>query len=202
MIDVNKVYDLLAKKDFQDARSNALFFPAYIYTYDATKEYEVRNEILLLHENLSRPDNNLDSLLINIYNEMIEYLKAEEFIGLSLFDNVIEDESKEPNKAQKWISNIVSSKEFYNKLENKVCSYFEKQHDRKRVYVLVYGFGSSFPYIRTSTFLKRTEKIVKNFKMIIFYPGQYKNSNYHLFGLLNDHVDNIYRANLLNNLIK
>ena len=65
-----------------------------------------------------------------------------------------------------------------------------------RVFI-IYGFGTAFPYLRASDFLKKTEKLIKEFKVIVFYPGTYKNSNYSMFNELND--DNLYRANHLNN---
>ena len=63
----------------------------------------------------------------------------------------------------------------------------------------MYGFGSSYPYIRASELLKKTERLIKEFKIIIFYPGEYNESNYSLFNILND--DHMYRANNLNKLL-
>jgi len=64
------------------------------------------------------------------------------------------------------------------------------------VFLVIYGFGSAFPFLRASELLKRTERLIKEFKVIVFYPGEYKDSKYSLFSLLND--DNMYRANYLN----
>lgn len=201
MNDIDKLFDLLSGKNFQDKDAGALFFPAYIYTYPPEKEYEIRKDIAVLNGKLQRPDNNLDSLLINIYEEIINYLQTKKFIGESLLDQVFNDEKEKPEETEKWLNDIISSKEFYKFLADKINDYFKVHEKRKRVYLLIYGFGSSFPYLRSSTFLKKTEKLVEKFKMILFYPGEYKNKNYHMFGILNDHIDNIYRANLLNNKI-
>ena len=38
--------------------------------------------------------------------------------------------------------------------------------------------------------------IVKGYKLIVFFPGYYGNTNYHLFGEFHD--ENIYRATLIN----
>jgi len=43
---ITELYNQLADKDFQDHSTGDLFFPAYMYMYDPTKEYEIDNEIL------------------------------------------------------------------------------------------------------------------------------------------------------------
>lgn len=192
---IDKIYDLMADKGFQEPRTGNLFFPAYIYTYPPENEYEIRENIQLLDKKLKRPNHYLDSLMINIFDELIEYLKNETFAGKSLFDLVVEKEKEDPADALSWIREEINNGNFYAKFENKVRDFF-KENDNKRVYLILYGFGSSFPYLRASELLKRTEKLIKEFKVIIFYPGDYKESNYSLFKILND--DNMYRANYLN----
>lgn len=195
MISVDKIYDLMADKGFQEPRTGNLFFPAYIYTYPPQKEYAIREQINLLIEKLKRPNHYLDSLVINIYQELIDYLKDETFAGKTLFDLVIEKEKEDPAEALAWIRDEVNHGKFYEKFEAKVKEHFSEDHDKK-VYLIMHGFGSAFPFLRASELLKRTEKLIKEFKVIIFYPGEYKESKYNLFGILND--DNMYRANYLN----
>lgn len=195
MISVDKIYDLMADKGFQEPRTGNLFFPAYIYTYPPQKEYAIREQINLLIEKLKRPNHYLDSLVINIYQELIDYLKSETFAGKTLFDLVVEKEKEDPAEALAWIRDEVNHGKFYKKFEAKVKGHFSEDHDKK-VYLIMHGFGSAFPFLRASELLKRTEKLIKEFKVIIFYPGEYKESKYNLFGILND--DNMYRANYLN----
>lgn len=197
MINVDKLYSLMADKGFQEPRTGNLFFPAYIYTYPSEKEYEIRKKIDELIVRLKRPNNYLDCLAINIYEEIIDHLKSESFSGKTLFDHVIEQEKEDPEDAFAWIREEMNG-DFYDKFEKKIKSHFDNKDD-KRVYLVMYGFGSSFPYLRASELLKRTEKIIKDFKIIIFYPGEYKDSKYNLFELLDD--DNMYRANHLNSLL-
>jgi hypothetical protein len=195
MISIDKIYDLMADKGFQEPRTGNLFFPAYIYTYKPEEEYVLRKQIGILIDKLKRPNHYLDSLVINIYEELIDYLKNETFAGKSLFDLVIEKEKENPLEALSWVREEINHGEFYKKFEAKVKEYFKDEHE-KRVYLIIYGFGSVFPYLRASELLKRTERLIKEFKVIIFYPGKYKDSNYSLFGILND--ENLYRANNLN----
>jgi hypothetical protein len=198
MINVDKLFDLMADKGFQEPRTGNLFFPAYIYTYPSQYEYQIREKIELIAKKLARPNHYLDCLVVNIYQEIISYLKSESFARKSLFEHVLEKEKEDPEEAFEWVKEEINAGDFYDKFEIKLKSHFEKSND-KRVYLIIHGFGSSFPYLRASELLKRLEKSIKDFKIIVFYPGEYKDSNYSLFELLQD--DNMYRANHLNNLL-
>jgi hypothetical protein len=193
MINVDKLYELMTDRGFQEPRTGNLFFPAYIYTYPPEREYEFRGQIKLMIEKLKRPNHFLDCLVVNIYEELIDYLKNETFAGQSIFDEIME--MKSYDETFDLIRDEIDNNNFYEYFEKKVKDHF-KPDQKKRVFLVVYGFGSSFPYIRASEFLKKTERLIKEFKVILFYPGEYKNSNYSLFGILND--DNMYRANNLN----
>lgn len=196
ILDSNKLYDLMADRGFQEPRTGNLFFPAYIYTYKPELEYEMRKEIAFLIEKLERPNNYLNCLVINMYEEMIQFLKGEEFSGSTLFDLILEKEKEDSDEALDWILEEINDGNFYTNFENKVKSHFANNDDNKKVYLVLHGFGSAYPYLRVSDFLKNTEQLIKEFKMILFYPGNYEHNNYNMFGLLND--DNLYRANHLN----
>ena len=198
ILDSNKLYDLMADRGFQEPRTGNLFFPAYIYTYDPALEYEMRKEIAFLIEKLKRPNNYLECLVINMYEEMIDFLKGEEFSNRTLFDLITEKEKEDSEEALDWILEEINDGNFYANFENKVKAHFGEKNDKK-VYLVLHGFGSAYPYLRVSDFLKNTEQLIKEFKVIIFYPGNYENNNYNMFELLND--DNLYRANHLNKYI-
>jgi len=195
MINIDKIYDLMADRGFQEPRTGNLFFPAYIYTYPPEQEYEIREQINLLTEKLKRPNHFLNCLVLNIYHELIAYLKEESFAGKSIFESVLEKEKEDPDRAFLWVRNKLQSDKFINYFTNKILAHFYNVTDKK-VYLILYGFGSSFPYLRASELLKKTEHLVKEFKVIVFYPGVYVDARYSLFGVLDD--DNLYRANNLN----
>lgn len=188
----------MSDKGFQEPRTGNLFFPAYIYTYPPEKEYEIRQQIDLLSEKLKRPNNYLDCLVINIYHELIQYLKEVSFSGETIFDSILKKEKEDPADSMAWVNEEINHGEFYQRFEEKIKEHF-KPDKKKRVFLIIYGFGSVFPYLRASEFLKNTERLIKEFKVIIFYPGEYKDANYSLFGILDN--DNLYRANYLNRLL-
>jgi len=195
MNSADKIYDLMSDKGFQEPRTGNLFFPAYVYTYKPELEYEIRDQIAQLIKKLKRPNHYLDCLVINIYEELINYLKADSFSGSTIFDSILEKEKEDYEDALNWVLDEVDNG-FYEYFEEKIKDHF-KEKNEKRVFLIIYGFGTAFPYLRASDFLKKTEKLIKEFKVIVFYPGTYENSNYSMFNELND--DNLYRANHLNN---
>jgi hypothetical protein len=117
---IDKIYDLMADKGFQEPRTGNLFFPAYIYTYPPENEYEIREQILMLNEKLQRPNHYLDSLTINIYHLLIEFLKHELFAGKSLFEHLLAKEKEDPVEAFTWIRDEVNHGGFFTFFEKKV----------------------------------------------------------------------------------
>lgn len=195
-IDFNEIIQLLSDKSFQDPRTGNLFFPVYIYTYPPAEEYEMREKIEQAVKNLERPSNYLNTLSINIYHELIHFLKSETFMRRPLFDQMIEKEKNEPHEAFNWVKGQIPN--FINHFKKKVENHFEDA-DKSKAYLILYGFGSIFPYLRASHLIKQTESLIKDFKVLVFFPGKYEESYYSLFEKLND--ENTYRANHLNSLL-
>ncbi len=194
---ISDLYEELSNKDFQDPDTGSLFFPAYIYTYDPTQEYKIRQEIKNLKERLIRPDNYVDCLILNIYNDFMSYLKGQMFGQESLFDLIINEEKNDSGCMTTLLKEKARSEEFFKYIDNKAQEHFNFPTKLKRVYLMIYGFGSIFPYLRTSEFLKNYEQFLSGeYKLITFFPGSYENKYYHLFDIFND--ENIYRATLLN----
>lgn len=195
-IDFDKIFELLSDKSFQDPRTGNLFFPAYIYTYPPAEEYEIRDKIKQAVNNLARPSNYLNTLSINIYHELIAFLKNKTFMMRPLLDHILEKEKEDPNAASNWVKDQI--KNFIIHFEEKVEKHFADA-DKNKAYLILYGFGSIFPYLRASELIKQTERLIKDFKVIVFFPGEYEDSYYSLFEILKD--ENTYRANHLNNLL-
>jgi hypothetical protein len=197
-MDLSDLFEELSKRGFQNPDSGNLFFPAYIYCYDPTKEYELRQQIAEIKDRLIRPDIYQECMIINIFDEFIEYLKNEKLGDESLFDLYRQQEIEDkPAETTDNLKLIATSKEFLVSVDDKIRKHFELPSDYKKVYVLVHGFGSIYPYLRASEFLKRFEEYVSGggYKIIVFYPGKYENNQFHLFNEIND--ENIYRASLL-----
>lgn len=188
---ITELYKQLSDKDFQDYQTGNLFFPAYMYMYDAEKEYEIDKEILDIKNRLHRPNNYLDVMIIDIFEEFLNYLKQEKFGKKTKYQFYTEFEIEKTEAVEKALKQDAYDKRFLNFIDNKIKSHLESAANYEVAYVFVKGFGNSFPYIRASRFMSNFESYIKGYKLIMFYPGEAKNY-YSLFGLLKD--ENLYRA--------
>jgi hypothetical protein len=196
---ISELYDrLLSNKEWQDPETGKLFFPAYIFTYPPEDEYQIRKEVENLNSRLKRPNNFIDALVLNVFNEFIGFLKAEKLGDESLFELLlVKDKGDDlPQELTDFLTEKANSLAFFNYVNDRAEDHFNLPSKYNKVYLLLYGFGSMFPYLRASTYLKNFEKHVDDYKLILFFPGSYEGKNYHLFNELHD--ENIYRAVLIN----
>ncbi|WP_158973848.1 BREX protein BrxB domain-containing protein [Cellulophaga sp. L1A9] len=188
---IAELYTHLANDDFKDYETGNLFFPAYMYMYNAENEYQIDAEILDIKNRLHRPTNYLDVIVLDIYEEFIMYLKQEKFAKSNKFDFYNAHENKKPEAVNKSLFKDAYDTRFLEFLNNKIQAHLKIDDSFQRSYVFIKGFGNAFPYIRASRFFNNFEKYVKGYKLIMFYPGEAK-EYYSLFGLLKD--ENLYRA--------
>jgi hypothetical protein len=97
------------------------------------------------------------------------------------------------------LERLLAKNDFIDFLKDGIHSHLSSDSKLKKVYVFLHGFGTVYPYLRAHKLVSRLEQYVKDYKVIIFYPGQFDGSNYKLFNKLP--VKNIYRANHLNTLL-
>jgi hypothetical protein len=187
---ITELYNQLSDKDFQDHQTGNLFFPAYMYLYKPELEYEIEKEILAIKNRLHRPNNYLDVMVLDIFEEFIKYLKNEKFGNTTKFNYLIEHESNKKDAVDKALKQDAYSEKFMNYLRDKIKDHLNET-DYEVAYVFIKGFGNSYPYIRASRFMSNFEKHINGYKLIIFYPGVAK-GYYSLFSLLKD--ENLYRA--------
>lgn len=188
---ITELYKKLSNKDFQDPATGYLFFPAYMYMYDPTKEYEIENEILDIKNRLHRPNNYLDVMVMDIFDEFVNYTKTTKFGKSTKFEYYQEHENDKPEPVHNALVKDAYDSRFLKFLNTKIQEHIEETKPSEVSYVLLKGFGNAFPYIRASRFMSNFEKYIKGYKLIMFYPGVAK-EYYSLFGLLKD--ENLYRA--------
>lgn len=188
---IAELYTHLANDDFKDYETGNLFFPAYMYMYNAENEYQINAEILDIKNRLHRPTNYLDVIVLDIYEEFIMYLKQEKFAKSNKFDFYNAHENLKPEAVNKSLFKDAYDPRFLNYLNEKIQAHLKIEDTFQRSYVFIKGFGNAFPYIRASRFFNNFEKHVKGYKLIMFYPGEAK-EYYSLFGMLKD--ENLYRA--------
>lgn len=193
---ITELYHKLANKDFQDYNTGKLFWPVYMYGYEPKEEYNIRREIQDIKGRLHRPNNYLNILTLDIFQEFLNYLDASSFGKKNKLKFYLESEASKPDKVQQALIKDAASEKFFDWVHERITQHLESSGDFEVAYVFMYGWGAIFPYLRTSKFLNNFEKHIGKYKLIVFYPGKVKPS-YNLFGLVND--ENLYRATTLIN---
>jgi len=197
---LNDVFRRLADPEFQSLGAGLMSFPAYIYAYPPEREYEFREAVSALPERLRRPPVNQDPLLVNVYDELLSFLEEDTLDGRSLLDHVLERESDAPEMVRRQVKQQAKSDEFIQRLADNFHRYVSEESEKGRSYILIHGWGSIYPFLRSSQFLDRMEGRMGDYKLILFYPGTYKNGQFRLFGELSS--NRVYRASYLNEMIE
>lgn len=188
---ITELVEKLENKEFQDYQTGNLFFPAYMYMYDIEKENEIDKEILNIRDSLYRPSNYLDVLLLDIFEEFLNYLSQEKFGRIGKLEYFLEHEIANSESVNKSLRQDAYNDKFLKFLEAKINDHLENASDYEVAFVFLKGFGRAYPYIRASRFMSNFEKYIDGYKLILFYPGKSR-EYYSLFGLLKD--ENLYRA--------
>jgi hypothetical protein len=186
-----ELYNKLCDKDFQNHETGNLFFPAYMYMYNPEQEYEIEKEILDIKNRLHRPNNYLDVMILDIFEELINFLKNEKFGNSTKFEYYFEHISQKQDTIYNSLKQEAYKDKFMNYLRDKIIKHHNST-EFEVAYVFMKGFGISYPYIRASRFMSNFEIHIKGFKLIMFYPGILHHGNCRLFGLLQD--ENLYRS--------
>jgi Domain of unknown function (DUF1788). len=196
---VDELYKKLSDPGFQDTENGDLFYNFYVFQYEPEKEYEIQRQIQDLKNSLERPNNFIDLLALDIYEEFIAFLKEQEIWGTTFLDEVLNTDKVDPDGATKMLTEQANSEDFLKRLHEKILTHKKIDDDKQRPFIIFYGMGKMYPYLRTSTMLAKYEQynLSSEYKIIVFYPGQKDGNSYRLFNRLYD--QNTYRATLLLN---
>jgi hypothetical protein len=196
---VDELYRKLSDPNFQDTENGDLFYNFFVFQYDPDKEYEIQRQIQELKDSLERPNNFIDLLALDIYEEFISFLKSQEIWGATFLEEVLNTDKIDPEGATKMLTEQANSEDFLKQLHQKILAHKAIDDDKERPFIIFYGMGKMYPYLRTSTLLAKYEQynLSNEYKIIVFYPGRKDGNSYRLFDRLYD--QNTYRATLLLN---
>ena len=155
---ITELYNQLENKDFQDHETGNLFFPAYMYTYDEEKEYEIDREILDIKNRLHRPNNYLDVMVIDLFEIFCDYLKQEKFAKSNKFDFYRSNELEKSDAVKKALEKDAYDPRFLEYVHKKIQTHLDNAGTFEVAYVFVKGFGNAYPYIGASRFMNNFEK--------------------------------------------
>ena len=197
---VEQLYEKLCSKKFQDTQSGDLFYNFFVYLYPADKEFEMREQIEDIKENIKRPVNNVDVLTMDIFEEFCRFMDGQSFgKHPSYLNYMLEKDESRPDDVTKALLLKANSDDFMLYIHNRIMEHVSKVDEYIRPYVFLYGLGNIYPYLRTSNLLNRYERYNRSerYKIILFYPGDQDGATFKLFGDLED--NHTYRAIVLMN---
>jgi hypothetical protein len=199
---VDKLYERLQQKDFQDTLHGDLFYNYFIVPYDPTKEYETRERIKWYCDNLIRPLNYVNVLHLDIFDEFCRFLDGKPFGKKypSYLQYLLEKEKTNKTASEgvaRSLSQQAQGDEFIAYIHNRIREHKEAETENKTPYVFLSGFGNIYPYLRLSTFLNKYEEHNQThaYKLIVFYPGEPEGNSFKLFDRFDD--QHVYRAALI-----
>lgn len=198
---VDELFKKLSDPSFQDTENGDLFYNFFVFLYEPEKEYEIQRKIKEMKDSLERPTNFIDLLALDIYDEFIQFLKENEIWGNTFLEEVLNTDSQDSEGAKQMLTEQANSQEFLERIHAKIMAHKEKDKDDEmnRPFIIFYGMGKMFPYMRTSTLLVNYERfnLSNKYKIIVFYPGKKDGNSFSLFNRLYD--QNTYRATILLN---
>lgn len=190
---VDELYEKLCDPGFRDYHTGDMYSRNYLYLYAPETEYAFRRQMADLTERLKRPNEFIEVIPLNIFEEFCNHLKNQMWGKTgSLFDFLLTKEIDKPADVQRTLTIEANHDRFLKYLSELIQQQLQINTGYDRAYVFLHGFGEMFPYLRVNKFMVGFEKYTHDCKLILFYPGSYHNGAYSLFDKLPD--ANPYRA--------
>lgn len=195
---LDKLFRFLKDDDFQNPESGHMNFPAYIYVYPAEKEYAFRKALPRLGTQLERPPVHQVPCIINVFDHFIETLRTTTYGGTPYLETIREHEHDAPKSTRRLINQVLEKNSgFYASIDEAIRAHQQEATGKeKRTYAFVHGWGSIHPYLRAHQFMGCMESLVKGYKLILFYPGTYRNDRLQFLGRVEGRGP--YRAQCIN----
>ncbi len=185
-----KLLDKLSSQEFLAMKGLNQEVPLFIYHFDPSEKLYFEEDFLpKLKQQLD--EKNVTVLEINLYDLAIEILKERgEFEEMC----AIEAETEKSIFLEAMQSLLSVENHIIPSIAKKVMEY---QASKKIDILFITGVGEVYPYIRTHVLLNNVQSLVKEFPLLLFFPGVYDSSNengssLHLF--MAETGDNYYRA--------
>ena len=201
-MNLQPLLEKLSDPRFQDPANGDIFYNYFLYAYRIEDEYEFEEELVKFKDALSRPNNFIDVLSLDIFEEFCNYLDQSSYGDYSSMLKLLYDNERglDNDDINDLLCDEARSHDFLAYIHQRIIDHVEREGDGlRRPYVFLYGIDRIFPYLRTNAFLTLYEEFNKvgRYKIIVFYPGERVGNSYSLFNLLDD--AHFYRASYLIN---
>jgi hypothetical protein len=153
--------------------------PFYVFDYPPKDELQVREFLrTLIGHDLKQelPDRKI--IHVNLLEFLCDYVKDRGYFEKLLYGVSAQDNTK----TLKLIRSITGAEKFADYFASKIMT---QQPDL----ILISGVGSVYPVIRIHELLNNLHKHTELTPLIVFYPGVYDKTTFHLFGRTNLTLD-------------
>lgn len=195
---LDELFRFLKDDDFQNPDSGHMNFPAYLYAYPAEDEYAFRSALPRLKAQLARPPIHQVACIVNVFEHFIDALRTTTYGDTPYLDTIRANERDSPKRTRRLISEVLDNKSgFYASVHEAIRAHQQEATEREtRTYAFVHGWGSIHPYLTAHQFMGCMEPLVDDYKLILFYPGTYRNDRLQFLGRVDGRGP--YRAQCLN----
>ena len=177
---LDRLYEEIQKRSFVNHRAPGGEVNFHIFDYEPEHELLIRDYVLKLILQLAKPENNLPTLEINLFQMALDILNERKFL-----DKALQLESKKGKEAlHKALKPLLRPEKL-----SQIIS--EKLRDEHKL-VLLTGIGEAWPLIRSHSILNNLHDTVDRLPLIVFFPGSYDGHELSLFSTIHD--DNYYRG--------
>ena len=169
---LNLILPRITSDDFLSGSGIGNEVAFYIFDYPPEEELRVREFLTFAGGNIGQK-RELRVKLINLFDFVLDHLK-----NRKLLDKAIQMQREKGDEALK--------KALAGPLHpEKLLPFFAdaiqpQQHDL----VILFGVGSVYPLLRTSSLLSNLQRIMGSTPLVMFYPGKYDQLTLRLFGKL------------------
>ena len=132
---VQELYDYLSSDEFKNAKSGNIFYNYYIYQYPAKKEYAMRRQVLEFQERLKRPSNYVNAMILDLFTVFCDYLKAESFGPISLFDTTLEEDKTIPDTVTEELISEANSDAFIEYVHERINDHLTTDDNLSKPYI-------------------------------------------------------------------
>jgi hypothetical protein len=136
---IEELYHKLEDKFFQDTDTGSIFYNVYIFQYKPEDEYEIRDQIENLKMRLKRPNNNLDILSINLFDEFCNFLDKKSFSNNPSMLQYLLKKEEQGNSVKDVLIRNACNEEFFQAVDDKIQNHIDEEHQLKKSFVFLYG---------------------------------------------------------------
>ncbi|MGN9166195.1 DUF1788 domain-containing protein [Tissierellaceae bacterium HCP3S3_D8] len=180
---LDKILPRLQEKSFRENKGLGNEIGFYIFDYDPSEEFIVRDHIKFLKNKINTGDTGLYIKEFDLYEIMLEILESKNYLAKTF--------EMEEKRGTEYSINAIKKTLRLTQNNDLIVEYIRSRIEKNNI-VFITGVGKVWPIIRSHTVLNTLHAVVEDIPLIMFFPGVYDGLELKLFDEIKD--DNYYRA--------